>query len=137
MKEYRSFSSNINQVITVVLNSLFFLQKDFARTKSTKKHQKHQKAPKISKKHQKNQKHRKAPKAPKSTKTQPSKSTKQFKRTKIKNVLKKHLSGKSNLFASVRFSAFYAREKKEKRKKIEKREKSPQCNVLGSLSMQM
>ena len=29
-------SSNINEVIWAVLNSLFFLRKDFARTKSTK-----------------------------------------------------------------------------------------------------
>ena len=39
-------SSNVSEVIRAVLNSLFiylFLQKDFARTKSTKKHQKHQK----------------------------------------------------------------------------------------------
>ena len=36
-----NFSSNINEVIRAVLNSLFFyLQKDFARTK---KHQKAQK----------------------------------------------------------------------------------------------
>ena len=36
-------SSNINEVIRVVLNFLFFLRKDFARTKSTKstKRQKH------------------------------------------------------------------------------------------------
>ena len=30
-------SSNINEVIRAVLNPLFFLWKDFARTKSTKK----------------------------------------------------------------------------------------------------
>ena len=30
------FSSNVNEVITAVLNFLFFLRKDFARTKSTK-----------------------------------------------------------------------------------------------------
>ena len=30
------FSSNINEVIKAVLNSLFFLRKDFAHTKSTK-----------------------------------------------------------------------------------------------------
>ena len=46
-----------------VLNFLFFLQKDFARTKM---HQKEKKAPKT----------QKARKAPKSTITQPSKSTK-------------------------------------------------------------
>ena len=49
-------SSNINEVIRAVLNSLFnfFLQKDFARTKSTKKHkdatkQKHKNANKQTK----------------------------------------------------------------------------------------
>ena len=31
-----NFSSNINEVIRAILNSLFFLRKDFARTKSTK-----------------------------------------------------------------------------------------------------
>ena len=31
-----NFCSNVNEVIRAVLNSLFFLQKDFARTKSTK-----------------------------------------------------------------------------------------------------
>ena len=31
-------SSNINEVIKAVLNSFFFLLKDFARTKSTKRH---------------------------------------------------------------------------------------------------
>ena len=37
-------SSNINEVIRAVLNSLFFvLQKYFARVKSTKKHKKHKK----------------------------------------------------------------------------------------------
>ena len=35
----------------------------------------------------------KAQKPPKSTKTQPSKSTKRIKRTKIKNALKRYLSG--------------------------------------------
>ena len=29
-------SSNVNEVIRAVLNSFFFLRKDFARTKSTK-----------------------------------------------------------------------------------------------------
>ena len=46
----RKLSSNINEVMRVLLNFLFFLQKDFARTK------KHQKAPKTSK-HQKAQRH--------------------------------------------------------------------------------
>ena len=43
---YIYISSNINEVIKAVLNSLFFLRKDLAHiksTKSTKKHQKHRK----------------------------------------------------------------------------------------------
>ena len=35
------FSSNINEVIKAVLNSLFFLRKDFAHTKSTKSTKRH------------------------------------------------------------------------------------------------
>ena len=59
-------SSNINEVIRAVLNSLFFfLQKDFARTKSTKSI----KSIKSTKKHQKHQKDKKAPKAQKAQKT--------------------------------------------------------------------
>ena len=53
--------------------TLFFLQKDFARTKGTKKHQKNIKK---HKKHQKTEKASKNKKAPRNTKTQPSKSTK-------------------------------------------------------------
>ena len=34
-------SSNINEVIKAVLNSLFFLRKDFALTKSTKSTKRH------------------------------------------------------------------------------------------------
>ena len=45
-------------------------------------------------------------KSTKSIKTQPSKSTKNAnKRTKIKNALKKHVRGKSRLFAYLRFCA--------------------------------
>ena len=58
--------SNVNEVIRVVLNSLFFFTKRFHTHTKTQKH--------------------------KSTKTQPSKSTKRYKRTKIKNALKKHLN---------------------------------------------
>ena len=61
-KQAAHLSSNVNEVIRAVLNSLFFLRKDFARTKSTK-----------------------------STKTQPSKSTKRYKRTKIKKTLLKNI----------------------------------------------
>ena len=55
-------SSNINEVIKTVLNFLFFLRKEFTRTK---KHQKAQKAPKSTKKHKKHknatkQKHKNA-----------------------------------------------------------------------------
>ena len=57
-------SSNINEVIGVVLNFLiFFLRKYFALTKSTKKQQKAQKA----QKEHKAQKAQKTQKAPKST----------------------------------------------------------------------
>ena len=45
--------------------------------------------------------------------------------------LKKIEGGKSHLFAYLRFCAFWAREEKDNRKKkVEKREKSPQNNVL-------
>ena len=68
-----------NEMNSVVLNSLlFFLQKDFARNK---KRQKAQKAPKNIKRIKK---HKNA------TKQKPKKANK---RTKIKNALKKHLSG--------------------------------------------
>ena len=89
-----SQSSNVNEVIRAVLNSLFFF--------FYKKISHASKAPK-------------APKAPKSTKTQPSKSTKRYKRTKkiLKNVLKKHLSGKKSLISLFAFLCL-------RRKKIEK-----------------
>ena len=54
-----NFSSNVNEVIRAVLNSLFIFTKRFCT------HQKH-----------------------KSTNTQPSKSTKRYKRTKLRNALK-------------------------------------------------
>ena len=41
-------SSNINEVIRAVLNTIIFLRKDFACTKSVKKHKKAQKAQKRS-----------------------------------------------------------------------------------------
>ena len=75
-----NFSTNINEVIRTVLNFLliyFSLKKDFVRTKSTKKYQKYKKA-------------QQAQKAPKNTE----KHKNANKRTKIKNALKKHLSGK-------------------------------------------
>ena len=54
-------SSNINEVIRAVLNFLllFFLQKDFARTKNTKRTQgtKGTKGTKSTKKHEKHKKH--------------------------------------------------------------------------------
>ena len=58
-----------------LLGQLFFLQKDFTRTK------KHQKAPK-------------AQKAQKAQKHNHTKAQNANKQTKIKNALKKHLSGK-------------------------------------------
>ena len=62
-----NFSSNINEVIRKVLNSLFFF--------FTKRFPTHQKAPKR-------------------TKTQQQKTKNANKRTKFKNGLKKHLRGK-------------------------------------------
>ena len=81
--------SNINEVIRAVLNSLFFLfflQTDFARTKSTKSTEKHQK-------------HKNAQNT--------------IKQTKIKNALKNIWVEKSNLFAYLRFCVFCAREEKK------------------------
>ena len=57
-------SSNVNEVIRAVLNSLFFLRKYFARTKAPK-----------------------APKAPKAQRRNQAKAQNANKRTKIKNVL--------------------------------------------------
>ena len=51
-------SSNINEVITTILNSLFFfLRKDFARTKTTKS-RKSTKNTKSTKKHKEHKKHK-------------------------------------------------------------------------------
>ena len=82
----KQFSGNINEAIRAFLNSYFFLQKDFARTKSTKNTpkapkstkttKKHQKAPKSTKKHQKEQRRNQA------------KAQNTNKQTKIKNVFK-------------------------------------------------
>ena len=60
----------------------------------------HQQAQKITKKHQKHQKHKKH-KNYKNTIEQKHKNANN--RTKIKNALKKHLRGKSNLFAYLHF----------------------------------
>ena len=88
-------SSNINEVIRAVLNSFFFLRKDFARTKIHQKAQKALKSTKSTKNHGKHQKPPKTQKAPKSTKTQPNKNTKtQISKQKIKNAIKKHLKRK-------------------------------------------
>ena len=79
VNKFTVISSNINEVIRAVLNSLFFffffLQKDFARTKSTKKHKNLKKVQKAQKRNQ-------------------AKAQNANKRTKIKNALKKHLRGK-------------------------------------------
>ena len=80
VNKFAVISSNVNEVIRAVLNSLFFyflffLQKDFARTKSTKKHKNLKKVQKAQKRNQ-------------------AKAQNANKRTKIKNALKKHLRGK-------------------------------------------
>ena len=76
-------SSNVNEVIRTVLNSLFF---------------KLPKAPKAPK----------ARKAPKRTKTQSSKNAKRYKPTKIRSVLQKHPTGKKLL---IRLFAFLCLQK--------------------------
>ena len=97
-------SSNVNEVIRAVLNSLYFFTKRF-RT-----HQKH-----------------------KSINTQSSKSTKRYKRTKIQNALKKHLRGRKSLICLFAFLCFLcARRKENRKKKIEKTEKSHNVDVLNS-----
>ena len=83
---------------------------------------------------QKEQKEQKAPKSTKSTKKH-KKTQKRIqenaqnpnKRTKIEDALKKQLSGKSKLFAYLRFGVFCAPEEN----KIENK-KSLQCNVLNT-----
>ena len=74
--DWHDLSSNINEVIRAVLNFLLFFTKRF-RT-----HKKAPKSTKSTKKHQKAQKRNQA------------KVQNANKRTKIKNALKKHLSGK-------------------------------------------
>ena len=83
-------STNINEVIRAVLNFLFFYVKILHAQKSTKRHKKHKKA----KKAKKVQKVQKAPKAQKAQKGNQAKVQNANKRTKIKNALKKHVSGK-------------------------------------------
>ena len=74
------YLSSMNEVIKTVLNFLFiFLPKDFTRTK---KHKKAQKSTKSTKKH----------KMHKNTTKQKHKNVNKW--TKIKNALKKHLTGK-------------------------------------------
>ena len=78
-------SSNVNEVIRAVLNSLYFFTKRFGT------HQKH-----------------------KSINTQPSKSTKRCKRTKIKNALKKHLRRRKSLICLFAFLCFLCARRKQK-----------------------
>ena len=77
-----NFSSNINEAIRAVLISSFFFTKRFHTHQKHKKHQKAEKTPKSTKKHQREQKCNQA------------KAQNTNKQTKIKNALKKHLSGK-------------------------------------------
>ena len=115
-------SSIINEVIRAVLNFLcyfiiFFLQKFFARTKNTK----NTKSTKSTKNHQKYKKAHKRNQA----KTQNAN-----KRTKIKNALKKNLSGKKTYSLICVFCVFCAR--KERKIENRKNQKSLQCNVLNT-----
>ena len=101
-----NFCSNVNEVIRAVLNSLFFLQKDFARTKITKS--------------------TKSTESTKSTKVQRRKQAKAQNATreqKLKSALKKHLSGKRSLIRLFAFLCFLCARRKENRKK----RKKPQC----------
>ena len=82
---------------------------------------------------QKEQKEQKAPKSTKSTKKH-KKTQKRIqenaqnpnKRTKIEDALKKQLSGKSKLFAYLRFGVFCAPEEN----KIENKKMKSLCNVM-------
>ena len=111
-------SSNINEVIRAVLNPLLFFYEKISHSPKAKKAQKALKGQKV----------QKAPKVKhRSTKTQSSKSTKCYKQTKIKNTLKKHLRGKKLLILLFAFLCFScARRKKNRKKKIQKTEQSPQ-----------
>ena len=71
----------------------------------------------------------KAPKAPKLQKAQKHNQSKAQNTTR--NAFKKHLRGKKLLIRLFAFLCFFcARRKENRKKKIEKREKSPQGNVL-------
>ena len=87
-----NFSSNVNEVIRAVLNSLFFFTKIFRTHQKHKKHQKHQK-------HKKHKKHKNANKP-----------------TKIKNALEKHLREEKSLIQLCAFLCFLCARRKENRK---------------------
>ena len=91
------YSSNINEVIKIVLNFiLFFYEKILHAQKSTKKHKKNTRNKKY-KRHQKHQKHQKAQKTQKHKNITKQKHKNANKRAKIKNALKKHLRGRKSL----------------------------------------
>ena len=86
-------SSNVNEVIRAVLNSLF----NFFVYKKILNQPKAPKSPKSTK-------------STKSIKTQPSKSKKRHKWTKIKNELKKHRRGKKSLIHLFAFLCLWRKE---------------------------
>ena len=94
-KQAAHLSSNVNEVIRAVLNSLFFFTKRFD---THQKHQKHKDATK--------QKHKRL----------------QAKKKQKQNAPKKYLRGKKSLIRLFAFLCFLC-----EGKKMEKREKSPQC----------
>ena len=97
-------SSDINEIIWVVLKPvLFFYEKILYAPKAIKSTKKHKKAAK-------------AQKALKAQKRNQLKAQNANKRTKIKNALKNIWVEKSNLFAYLRFCVFCAREEKKHRK---------------------
>ena len=66
-----------------------------------------------------------SPKAPKARRRNQAKAQKATSEQKMKKCLKKHLRGKTSLIRLCAFLCFLWARRKEK--KIEKREKSPQC----------
>ena len=93
----KNLSSNVNEVIRPVLNSLFFFTKRFCTHQKHKKHQKHQKY----------QKHKDATKQ----------KLKSYKRTNIKYALKKNIRRKKSLIRLVAFLCFLCTRSKKQQKK--------------------
>ena len=96
MTKHVNVSSNINEVIRAVLNSLFLFTKRFCR------HKEHQKAQKAQKKHQKAQK------------CNQTKAQNANKRTKTENALKKTSEWKKVTYSLICIFVFFVHTKKRK-----------------------